>query len=124
MRESQLSDENTSFVGRKTPVHNRTALSEDEEVSLVRRRDGDRAMSYAARPREFVPCYGATRTAARSIAAPRPGVLRRLFDAVFESRQKQAEREVASYLARTGGRITDDIERRITDRLVIGHWRR
>jgi hypothetical protein len=50
--------------------------------------------------------------------------LRRIYDAVFESRQKQAERMIAAYLERTGGRFTDDIERRLTDRLISGDWRR
>jgi hypothetical protein len=81
-------------------------------------------MTYAARPSEFVPCYGAPRDAGRTSVPPGPGLLRRLLDAVFESRQRQAEREVIGYLERTGGRFTDDIERRITDRFVTGQWRR
>ena len=57
-------------------------------------------------------------------ASRKPALLRRLFDAVFESRQKEAERVVVAYLERTGGRFTDDIERRLTDRLVTGQWHR
>jgi len=51
-------------------------------------------------------------------------LLRRFYEAVFKSRQTQAERVVAAYLESTGGRFTDDIERRITERLVTGEWRR
>jgi len=40
------------------------------------------------------------------------------------SRQRQAERAVAAYLETTGGRFTDDIERRVTERLITGEWRR
>ena len=80
-------------------------------------------MTYAARPSEFVPCLGQHAGGGR-VAAKRPGILRRLLDAVYISRQKQAEREVVRYLEGTGGRLTDDIERRITDRLVTGQWRR
>lgn len=81
-------------------------------------------MAYAARPSEFVPCHGSRPTDRGGVAASRPGLLRRIYDAVFESRQKQAERMIAAYLERTGGRFTDDIERRLTDRLISGDWRR
>jgi hypothetical protein len=80
-------------------------------------------MTYAARPSEFVPCLG-EHAASDRVAAHRPGLLRRLLEAVFISRQRQAEREVIGYLERTGGRFTDDIERRITERFVTGQWRR
>ena len=40
------------------------------------------------------------------------------------SRQRQAERAVAAYLETTGGRFTDDIERRVSERLITGVWRR
>ena len=39
--------------------------------------------------------------------AKKPGVLWRIFDAIVESRQKSADREIALRLARSGGRITD-----------------
>jgi hypothetical protein len=48
--------------------------------------------------------------------------VRRIFDAIFESRQKQADRDIARFLARSGGRFTDDIEREITQRLLTGNW--
>jgi hypothetical protein len=84
-------------------------------------------MTYAARPSEFVPCFGDTpatrRAAAGRVAATRASLLRRIFDAIFDSRLQHAEREVVRYLERTGGRLTDDIERRITDRFVTGGWR-
>jgi hypothetical protein len=81
-------------------------------------------MAYAARPSEFVPC-GESRSADREVGgSPRRGWLRRIYDAVLESRQKQAERVAAAYLEGTGGRFTDDIERRLVDRLVSGDWRR
>jgi hypothetical protein len=40
------------------------------------------------------------------------GILRRIFDAILgamhESRRRQAEREIANFVARRGGRVTDD----------------
>ena len=61
---------------------------------------------------------------ARTAPVPRKGLLRRMFDAVTESRRRHAERDIARYLASTGGRITDDIERRITERISTGEWNR
>ena len=46
----------------------------------------------------------------------------RLFNAIFESRERQADREAEMYLARTGHRFTDSIERELNDRLFNGGW--
>jgi hypothetical protein len=43
-------------------------------------------------------------------AAPKRGLLLRLFDAIVEARLRQAEREIARYLA-TRGKWTDQVER-------------
>ena len=50
--------------------------------------------------------------AERSIPARR-GFLLRLVDAIAESNRRKAEREIALFLARHGGKLTDDLERRI-----------
>ena len=55
-------------------------------------------------------------------AAPRRGLLRRIVEAVFESRSRAAERDIARFVGRTGGRFTDDIERQITNRLINSDW--
>jgi hypothetical protein len=82
-------------------------------------------MTYAARPSEFVPCHeNPPADGARRVTRRRPGLLRRIYDAVLVSRERQAEREIAAYLESTGGRFTDSIERRLTDRLISGNWRR
>jgi hypothetical protein len=52
----------------------------------------------------------------------RHSLLRRLFDAVFESRQRQAEHAVEAYLARTGHRFTDSLEREINEHMFNGGW--
>lgn len=77
-------------------------------------------MTYAAHHRDFVP-YFPTFTGGNAVTN-KAGVLRRIFDAIFESRQKQAGRDIARFLARSGGRLTDDIEREITQRLLTGNW--
>lgn len=87
-------------------------------------------MTYAPRPHEFVPLFEAPAALGRQVgrqvggqvAAPRRGLLRRIFGGVFETREAQAERKAAEYIARTGGRLTDEIEREITDHIIGGSW--
>jgi len=84
-------------------------------------------MTYAPRVSEFAHYVGVAATPGRAVAqrpAPKAGFWRRAYDAVFRVRQTQAEREIARYLECTGGRLTDDIERRITERLTTGSWSR
>ena len=53
--------------------------------------------------------------------AEKPGLLRRLADAVMRARQKQVDSELAQYVHRSGGRLTDDIEREMIQQLY-GDW--
>jgi hypothetical protein len=75
-------------------------------------------MAYIATHRDFDACTGSERTA----KAAKPSLLRRFYDAVMEARQRQANRELAQFLVRSGGRLTDDIEREMTQRLSRGDW--
>jgi len=77
-------------------------------------------MTYTAYSGDFVPFR--SDTTVNHTAERRPGILRRIVDAVFESQRRQAEREIARYLERTGGRLTDDVELRMTQRLLGGDW--
>jgi hypothetical protein len=84
-------------------------------------------MAYIARPSEFIPCGESLPDHHGDVGdgvARRPGLLRRIFNAVYQSRQTQAEREVVAYLESTGGRFTDSIERRLIERLTSGSWPR
>ena len=47
---------------------------------------------------------------------PQRGLFARVIDAVVQSRQRQAEREIARMLERHGGKFTDE-----TDRLIGKH---
>jgi hypothetical protein len=49
-------------------------------------------------------------------AIPQPGLVRRF----LQWRQRQAEKAIAFHLGLTGGHITDEIERRMTERLTSG----
>jgi hypothetical protein len=79
-------------------------------------------MTYAAHHRDFGACFGDQASTRSNAGANKAGVLRRIFDAIFESRHKQADRDIARFLARSGGRLTDEIEREMTQRLLTGNW--
>ena len=49
----------------------------------------------------------ASPAADRAAAFPKPGLWRRAYDALMESRQRQADREIAEILARRGGIMAD-----------------
>jgi hypothetical protein len=66
--------------------------------------------------------YAHTATATRDIAVSQPaarrGLMRRLLDAVMAARMRQAEREIAAFVASSGGRFTDETEREIERRFL------
>jgi len=74
-------------------------------------------MAYIATHRDFAQ-YG-RQSGAKS---KKPNLLRRFFDAVMRARQEHANRELAQFLIRSGGRLTDDIERQMNQRLSRGDW--
>ena len=66
-----------------------------------------------------------SRAAVADPAAGRPGRAKRgffarLLDAIAASRQRQADREIARFVELNGGRLTDDLEFRIEQRLLHG----
>ena len=77
-------------------------------------------MTYAAHHRDLAYVGEAATTS--DAAANKAGVLRRIFDAIFESRQKQADRDIAAFIAQRGGRFTDELEREMTHRLMTSNW--
>jgi hypothetical protein len=76
--------------------------------------------TYAGHHSDFASCRKAATTS--DAVANKAGVLRRIFDSIFESRQKQADRDIAAFVAQRGGRITDELEREITRRLMTSNW--
>ncbi|HVV62590.1 MAG TPA: hypothetical protein VHD14_12615 [Pseudolabrys sp.] len=67
--------------------------------------------SHAVSPRELA--------FARADARKR-GPFARFLAALMEARRRAAEREIARYLAHTGGKLTDQIERDIEHRFLTG----
>jgi hypothetical protein len=61
--------------------------------------------------------YDAAFTAPTPVNAPRDAVRRSLFlriiDAVTASNRRKADREIARFIERNGGTLTDDLERSI-----------
>jgi hypothetical protein len=68
--------------------------------------------------------YASSAVAPRTIEfkekAPRSkrGPLRRLFEAIEQANMRKAEREIARYLSRRGGKFTDEAEREIERRFL------
>jgi hypothetical protein len=79
-------------------------------------------MTYAAHHGEFSHYAGRNGAPERGSAAGKAGLLRRIVDAVFKSRQRHADQDIARFIANSGGRLTDDIERRMMARLTRSDW--
>ena len=54
---------------------------------------------------------------------PRRGLWARVFDAIWTARQRQADIEIARYLALSGGKLTDSVEREISRRMSSDNFR-
>ena len=50
------------------------------------------------------------------------GILLRIFNSLFESRERQTDRNVARFFAQSGMCLTDGMEREMTQRLLTGNW--
>ena len=50
--------------------------------------------------------------------APRKSLFRRALEAVQQAQIRRAEREIAVFIAHRGGRITDTVEREISNQFV------
>ena len=79
-------------------------------------------MTYAAHHRHLAPYFADKASPKSNAVTKKPGVLWRIFDAIMESRQKHADREIARRLARSGGRFTDDFEREMMQRIFTDNW--
>ena len=75
-------------------------------------------MAYAADHTDFASHVAPT----RSVAAGHSGILRRVFDAFQKSRQRDADREIARYIGRSGGRLSDSMERELMRRISISRF--
>jgi hypothetical protein len=77
-------------------------------------------MSFAAHHKDFADFVAVH---PEREAPKKPGILRRIFDAFMQSRQRDIDRQIARFLAaRSGGTLTDDLEREISQRLRTSNW--
>ncbi|SEF13064.1 hypothetical protein SAMN05444161_8872 [Rhizobiales bacterium GAS191] len=79
-------------------------------------------MTYAAHRKDFAPCVDDGAIPKSDDGTKKPGVLRRMIDAIYEWPQRQADREIGCLIERSGGRLTDDLERRMMRRLSMWDW--
>ena len=83
-------------------------------------------MAYVARPSSFqdhIQPYPPTVTADSQQKAPsQPGLLRRAFDAIMESRQRRVQRDIERFVGPYRRRLTDSLEREINDRMYSHGW--
>jgi len=71
-------------------------------------------MAYVAHPNEFRSAVPYQYPAAPA-RAPWRGFWRRVYDAIMLAHQRDVEREISRYIARSG-RLTDSMEREISER--------
>ncbi len=57
-----------------------------------------------------------------ALTTKNPSFFARFFRATIESRQRQADLAIERYLARTGYKLTDDVEREIERRLFKSNF--
>ena len=65
----------------------------------------------------------ARRQVANGLGAKLARLARRLSDALAAQRQREVDREIALLLARSGGRITDSMEREMMEKALASDWR-
>jgi hypothetical protein len=82
-------------------------------------------ITYAANKKNLAP-YISYDPPKHNAIVKKVGILRRIFgaifDAMYESRRRQAEREIANFAARQGGPMTDGLEREMERRLFASDW--
>jgi hypothetical protein len=80
-------------------------------------------MSYAAHRKEFGSLVSHRTSPTEEGAARKAGFLRRIFNTIMVSRQREADRQIARFLAaRSGGVLTDNLEREMMQRLSTSNW--
>jgi hypothetical protein len=80
-------------------------------------------MSCTTHTGDFGLSGGRTARVANSIGARLARLFHRLSDAPAAQRQREVDREIALLLGRSGGRITDSMEREIMEKALASDWR-
>jgi hypothetical protein len=67
-------------------------------------------------------CSGPAAPVANGVGAKLKRLARRLTYVLAAQRQRELDREIARVLARSGGRITDSMEREIMQKVLASDW--
>ena len=78
-------------------------------------------MTYAVNQKRTASWFGRKAFTMNNAVASEGGILPRILDAVFESRERQADRGIIPFVAQSGGVFTDGIEREIMQRTSIAN---
>lgn len=78
-------------------------------------------MTYAVNHKTFASWFGRKAFAMTNTVASEGGILPLILDVIFESHEKQADREIIPFVAQSGGAFTDGIERDIMQRASIAN---
>jgi hypothetical protein len=81
-------------------------------------------MASAMHCRDFGLCDDRAAPVANGVGAKLKRLARRLTDALEARRGSEVDREFARLLARSGGRLTDSMEREIMQKLFASDWSR
>ena len=79
-------------------------------------------MAYTTHSGDFGLCGDRAAPAANGVGAKLARLARRLTDALAAQRQREVDREIARLLARSGGRLTDSMEREIMEKALASDW--
>ncbi len=79
-------------------------------------------MAYTTHSGDFGQCSDREAPVANGVGVKLARLARRLTDALEAQRQREVDREIARYLARSGGRITDGMEREIMQKVLASDW--
>jgi hypothetical protein len=78
-------------------------------------------MTYAVNHETFAAWFGRKAFSMSNAVASEGRILPRILDAIFESHERQADRETIPFVAQSGGVFTDGIEREIMQRASIAN---
>jgi hypothetical protein len=78
-------------------------------------------MTYAVNQKRTASWFGRKAFIMSSAVASEGGILSRILDAIFESHEGQADREIIPFVGESGGAFTDGIERETMQRASIAN---
>ena len=79
-------------------------------------------MAYTTHSGEFGGCSGRTAPVETGVGAKLKRLARRMTGGLAAQRQRELDREIARLLARSGGRITDSMEREMMGKALASDW--